>query len=226
MSRKFEVRREVVLPAAPEQVWQAIATPEGQAAWFMSLDDESADTLVKAATEGEGRRLEITAGTHAFEYIVEAGSGATTVLRFVHSGVLDDEWGDEYESMTGHGWDLYLFTLGEYLKHFPGRSSVYGSAEAPPGRDVWVKLLDTLGDPAVGETVRLPIGAGVVDLRNDHYLGIRTGNALVRFHERSKLGMPLAVGHHDYGPGADPEQIGATWSGWLATTANHTSRDN
>jgi uncharacterized protein YndB with AHSA1/START domain len=32
MSRDFEIRQEVVLGATPEQVWQAIATPEGQAA--------------------------------------------------------------------------------------------------------------------------------------------------------------------------------------------------
>ncbi|MEJ3658884.1 SRPBCC domain-containing protein [Actinomycetes bacterium KLBMP 9759] len=219
MSRRFEVRREVVLPASPEQVWQAIATPEGQAAWFMSLDDEGADALVEAADAADGHRLEITAGTHAFEYVVEAGSGATTVLRFVHSGVLDDEWGDEYESMTGQGWDLYLFTLGEYLEHFPGRGSVFGSAEAPAGRHVWENVLAGLGDPTVGDSVHLPVGAGVVDLRNEHYLGVRTDDALVRFHERSPLGLPLAVGHHDYGRGADPGRIAATWSDWLAATA-------
>jgi hypothetical protein len=28
------------------------------------------------------------------EYVIEAASGATTVLRFIQSGIVDDEWGD------------------------------------------------------------------------------------------------------------------------------------
>lgn len=232
MSRRFELRREVMLPASPDEVWRAIATREGQAGWFMtSADDldaeavdrhvEVVDTGTDEAITGEGggagpRRLEIRSGTHAMEYLIEAASGATTVLRFVHSGIVGDEWGDEFETMTGLGWDQYLFTLGEYLRHFPGRPAVYATAQAPAKPGVWQRVLAALDDPAEGNNVRLPVGRGVVDLHSPRYLGIRTPNALVRLHERTPLGMPVAVAHHDYTPSADPRRLAATWSGWLA----------
>jgi hypothetical protein len=239
VSRRFELRREVMLPAMPEEVWRAIATPEGQAGWFMTspnnldakTDDravEEVDTGTDQASTGEGgdpgpRRLQIRSGTHAMEYVIEAASGATTVLRFVHSGIVGDEWGDEwgdeFETMTGLGWDQYLFTLGEYLRHFSGRPAIYADAEAPSTPRVWQRVLATFDDPIEGDTVQLPVGRGVVDLRSDHYLGVRTPNALVRFHERSLLGMPVAVGHHDYTPGTDSHRLAATWSGWLAAVA-------
>jgi uncharacterized protein YndB with AHSA1/START domain len=33
MPREFECSRELVLPASPEQVWEAVATTAGNAAW-------------------------------------------------------------------------------------------------------------------------------------------------------------------------------------------------
>ena len=30
----------------------------------------------------------------------------TTVLRFVHSGILGDGWGDEFLDQTSQGWDM------------------------------------------------------------------------------------------------------------------------
>jgi len=214
VSAPFEIRREIVLPVPPEEVWRAIATPEGQAGWFMTgeADDGSAEM-------DPPRRLEQRFGTQAIEYVLEAASGATTVLRFVHSGMREDEWGDEWDTMQGAGWDLYLFTLGEYLRHFPGRPAVYAEAEAPAGPDVWRRVLAALGDPAAGATVDVPVGRGVVDIRTDHFLGIRTEHALIRFHERSLIGMVLAVGHHDMTPGADPTALADTWTAWLAEKA-------
>jgi uncharacterized protein YndB with AHSA1/START domain len=213
MSRPFEIRREVTLHASPEQVWHAIATREGQAGWFMSSESDDA-----ASVADPPHRLELRFGTQAMEYVVEAASGGTTVLRFVHSGILEEEWGDEFETMTGLGWDLYLFTLGEYLRHFPGRPAVYAEAEAPSTPDAWNRILSALGDPAEGDTVRCPVVSGVVDKRTDHYLGIRTANALIRFHERSPIGMPVAVGHHEYTTDADPRALTASWTTWLIET--------
>lgn len=215
MSTPFEIRRELALPVPPEEVWRAIATREGQAGWFMTVDDDGGAEIV----EEPPRRLETRFGTQAIEYVVEAASGATTVLRFVHSGMREDEWGDEWDTMTGGGWDLYLFTLGEYLRHFPGCPAVYTEAVAPAGPDVWRRVLAALGDPAVGAVTDTPVGRGVVDVRTGTFLGIRTGHALVRFHERSPIGMALAVGHHDMTPGADPQALSDTWTAWLAEKA-------
>jgi hypothetical protein len=216
VSRPFEIRREVVLPASPEEVWRAIATPEGQAGWFMTgPDPEEAGAEIDA---NPPQRLEQRFGTQAIEYVLEAVSGGTTVLRFVHSGMAEDDWGDEFETMTGFGWDLYLFTLGEYLRHFPGRPAVYVEAEAPHTPDAWKRILAALGDPGEADPVEILGVPGVVDKRTDHYLGVRTADSLVRFHERSLIGMPVAVGHHDYRPGVDVRATTAEWTRWFADT--------
>lgn len=214
MSRQFEIRRSVALPVPPERVWRAIATPEGQAAWFMPGDPDA-----EVDTEADRpHRLAVRFGTQAMEYVLETADGGTTVLRFVHSGILDGDWGDEFDAMTGAGWDLYLFTLGQYLRHFPDRPAVYAEADAPPAPDAWKRVLAALGDPAEGDGVRVLGTAGVVDFRSATHLGVRTAGALVRFHNRELIGLPVAVGHHDYTPGADPAALTTTWSAWLATT--------
>ncbi|GAA1846666.1 hypothetical protein GCM10009772_24960 [Pseudonocardia alni subsp. carboxydivorans] len=209
----FEIRREVALPASPDEVWRAIATPEGQAGWFMTVDAAYGDVV-----EEPPHRLEQRFGTQAVEYVVEAAGGGNAVLRFVHSGIREEDWGDEWETMTGLGWDLYLFTLGEYLRHFAGRPAVYAEAEAPARRDVWQDVLAALGDPREGDRVDTPVGSGVVDVRTGTHLGIRTGSALVRVHDRSLIGMGTAVGHHETGP-EDRHALAATWSAWLEAVA-------
>lgn len=217
MSRRFEVRRQVELPVPPEQVWRAIATPEGQAGWFMAGQDGGADSGVDGEADPP-HRLALRFGTQAMEYVLEATDGGTTVLRFVHSGIAEEDWSDEFDAMTGAGWDLYLFSLGQYLRHFPDRPAVYAEAEAPAAPDAWKRVLAALGDPAEGDGVRVPGATGVVDIRTEHHLGIRTASALVRFHERSLIGLPVAVGHHDYTPDADPAALTTTWTAWLAAT--------
>jgi hypothetical protein len=145
--------------------------------------------------------------------------------------VLGDEWGDEFESMTGKGWDMYLHTLAQYLEHFPGHPATYLEAEAPqsssePG--AWPVLLNALGlsaSVATGDRVRLtPAGLdpleGVVDYLTGNFLGIRTSDALYRFHGRAPIGMPIAVGHHIYSaPGSDAavdgERAAQRWQSWL-----------
>jgi hypothetical protein len=220
VSRPFEIRRQVALPAPPEEVWRAIATPGGQAGWFMTTDPP--DAAGAEVVEDPPHRLEQRFGTQAIEYVVEADDGGTAVLRFVHSGVLDGDWGGEFggefETMTGFGWDMYLFTLGEYLRHFPGRPAVYAEAQAPAEPDAWARIRAALGDPSEGRTVTTPVGAGVVDVSSEHYLGVRTATALLRFHERSLIGMPVAVGHHEMTPGADAAALTTTWTAWLAAT--------
>ena len=218
MSRPFEIRREVALPATPEQVWRAVATPEGQAGWFMTVPETPGEPAAEIEADPP-HRLVHRFGTQAIEYLVEARDGGSTVLRFVHSGMLEDDWGDEFETMTGFGWDLYLFTLGEYLRHFPDRPAVYAEAEAPSTPDAWRRILAALGDPAEGDPVGGP-HAGVVDRRTEHYLGIRTSDSLIRFHERSLIGMPVAVGHHDFTPGADAAVLTEAWTRWLADTTD------
>ena len=227
MSHEFEIRTSVALPATPEQVWQAVATPEGQATWFMAVPAEP------GADPSAGPGVEVWEPPHhllirpdatmAFEYLIEAGDGGTAVLRFVHSGVMDvadapPGWGEEFDAMNRAGWDMYFATLAAYLTHFPGRPATYAEAEATG--EVWERIRDTFGRPTTpGGTVTIELGGrtitGEVDYVAERFLGLRTADALIRFHERSGIGMPVAVSHHDY-TGADPDALTAAWRDWLS----------
>lgn len=232
MSKHFEIRKEVVLEATPEQVWHAIATPEGQAAWS---PDPYASGEGLDIVEDPLRRLEVrtpaepNGAFHAFEYLIESRDEATTVLRFVHSGFLGEDWEAEfnYEELTSYGWDMYLHTLAQYLAHFAGRPSAYVTAQAPDGavtHDSWVALERALGLDGpleVGDQVHLtPEGLdpikGVVDyvVPGEDFLAVRGGDGLYRFHSMERMGMPIAIGHYIYDD-VDREQVEQRWSGWL-----------
>ncbi len=66
----------------------------------------------------------------------------------MHSGFLSDDWGTEFEDQSSHGWDMYLYTLAQYLKYFTGRPGTYVYAEGPKteeGHDAWAILTEGLG---------------------------------------------------------------------------------
>ncbi|SFB15670.1 Uncharacterized conserved protein YndB, AHSA1/START domain [Amycolatopsis marina] len=228
MGREFELSKEIELPASPEEVWSAIATEQGLAAWFMPMEiDPESD----GGNEWEPpRKLTIRTpeaedgSTNAFEYLIEGKAGGTSVLRFVHSGVLGDDWSDEYEGMTSSGWDMYLFTLAQYLRHFHGRPASYVEAEAPAVGG-WERLRRVLGSVRLGGQVEvsLPGGpriVGEVDYLSEKFIGLRTADELIRFHERSVIGLPIAVSDHHYGALADPQRRAESWQQWLAATGD------
>ena len=226
MGHEFELPKEIELPASPEEAWRAIATGPGVTAWFMpmEIDPESPEVTdwepprkltIRIPAAGDG-------STHAFEYLIEGRDGGTSVLRFVHSGVLGDDWSDEYEGMTSSGWDMYLFTLAQYLRHFRGRPASYVEAEAPAAGG-WDRLRRLLGPVRLGGQVSigLPDGSqirGEVDYLTEKYIGLRTSDELIRFHERSAMGLPIAVSDHYYGALADPRRA-ESWQHWLAAAA-------
>ena len=139
MAREFEIRREVELPATPEQVWQAVATGDGTAAWMFPVA-EGAPSRVGEVWAGHTvkafdppRHLHVSAEgpdgqvMNALEYLIEARDGGTVVLRYVHSGVFADDWDNQYDA-AGQHTDFYLHTLGQYLRYF--RAS--GPPTSPP----------------------------------------------------------------------------------------------
>jgi hypothetical protein len=228
--REFSIRREIELPATPDEVWRAIATGPGLTAWFGPMEAPEPDSPAVTAWE-PGRRLEVRppagpdGSTHAFEYVISTRAGSTW-LRFVHSGIAGDDWSDEYGDTTASGWDMYLQTLAAYLRHFADRPATFVAAEAPPssaGADAWPRLLRALGvaeDARPGEPVTLAPAAprpvdGVLDYLTPGFLGVRTADALYRFHGRPGLGMPVAVGHHVYGETVDGALLTKRWQAWL-----------
>jgi uncharacterized protein YndB with AHSA1/START domain len=245
MSREFEIHKKAALRATPEQVWDAIATGPGIAAWLMGpytvepgeggkvrlelgeYVEESTITGWQPPSRFAVRSREAPDGTfQAFEYLIEAGEGGSSVLRFVHNGFVGDDWTTEYDDMTSRGWDLYLHTLGQYLEHFAGRAATFVSADGPESSadpQAWTVLLRALGlsgTPAVGERIRIAVDGlppidGVLDYFSPSHLGLRTETALYRFHGRSAIGMSIGAGHHVFSPATESAE---PWEAWLAKT--------
>jgi hypothetical protein len=230
MGEPFEIRKEIPLDATPGAVWEAIATAGGLAAWFMPMEIDPASPTVEAHEPGRRLSVRLPEGPdgsfHAFEYLIEDAGPGRAVLRFVHRGFTSDDWGDDYETVTGSGWDMYLHTLSQYLSHFAARPALYLEAEGPPASaddTHWPRLLAALGlpDPAKeGTGVRLDLPGvgpveGTVDYVAPNFIGLRAPHALIRFHGRGR-GMPVAVSQHTYLETFDGASAQRGWESWLA----------
>ena len=232
MPHEFECKREVVLPADPDRVWEAIATTEGVTAWQFPIPVPGAGDSGTTWDPPHhfGVRMEQGEWFNALEYVIEGREGGTTVLRYAHSGIFLDDWDNQLDAVQQHT-DFYLHTLGQYLEYFDGRPATYiGDATAGlqgPDRsaqpDGFDRLRAALGvgiDVAEGQTVTLPVVlpgpvAGVVDYATVNFLGIRTSNALYRFFGRNAFGMPVGMSIHVFDPTIDPAATRSAWERWL-----------
>jgi uncharacterized protein YndB with AHSA1/START domain len=246
MGHEFEVRKEITLDATPEQVWEAIATGPGIDAWFMGRNqveprEGGAARMTLAGVTEEStvtaweppKRLAIQGSQAedgsfmAFEYLIEGRDDGTTVLRLVQSGVLGGDWETEYEALRT-GWDLYLHTLGQYLRWFPGRSATVVSAVQPQAADpddAWTVLereLGLVGAVTEGDQARLTVPGsppidGVVDYAGlPTFLGVRTSDGLYRFiHSGPLRGNVVVLGHHIFVDEVDQTELERAWQSWL-----------
>ena len=241
MTHPFEIELATTLPATPEEVWEAIATGPGIDSWFMGRNQVEPREGGVAAMETGGHREEalITAfepGKRfasrtspgpdgrfmAFEYLLEGRYDGSTVLRVVHSGLLGDDWQDEYDALR-RGWPFHLHTLREYLARFPGRSGVPVFAVVPTGerpagdvRAALTRALSLTAPVGVGARVRaapagLPPLDGEVAWADDERLEVITADGIYTFH--GFAGVVLAF-HHLFGPDTDGAE--AAWQRWLA----------
>ena len=126
MPPQFECNREVLLPATPEEVWEAVATSAGNAAWLFP-NEINPDVPATKAWEPPRHfavRMEQGDWFNALEFVIEGREGATSTLRYMHSGIFVEDWDRQYDAVHQHT-DFYLHTLGEYLRHFKGRTATY-----------------------------------------------------------------------------------------------------
>jgi uncharacterized protein YndB with AHSA1/START domain len=169
-----EIRAEIEVPGTPEQVWEAIATGPGISSWFMPAQFEGREGAEIVFGHGEGfestgrvavweppQRFVYDEGempgadheqTIATEWLVEARSGGTCVVRVVMSGFGP---GDDFEKAResfGSGWKTALNDLRLYLTHFAGQDAAPITASGTGGGrtrdDVWAQLTEALGVPA------------------------------------------------------------------------------
>jgi uncharacterized protein YndB with AHSA1/START domain len=231
VSKEFETHLDAIVPATPEQVWDAIATGPGISSWFVghteidgqtvrtafgddwippghvTAADQPAHFAYRTDTAPDGRFI-------AYEYLVEGRDQSSTVLRTVTSGFLPgDDWAGEYEAMR-YGTSMFFATLLEYLHHFPGRPATPITAFGPLSE---ARLHATLGlndphpgDPVQAELPGLPAIDGQVYYTNPHTLGIRTPDALYRFLRGFHGG--LVASHSLFTPGPAPT---TAWTAFL-----------
>jgi uncharacterized protein YndB with AHSA1/START domain len=189
-TRRIEV--EVEVPGTPEEVWKAIATGPGIAAWFVPAEIEPRAGGAISFDHGPG--IDAPRGTvtawdrpHRFayeepwegetrlgtEFLVEARAGGTCTVRLVSSlfGATQD-WDAELDQMD-EGWHGFLANLRLYLTHFPGQraSLITATGNAPTSHDrAWADLraalgLELDGDRAATTAPGVPALAGTIELR-------------------------------------------------------------
>jgi uncharacterized protein YndB with AHSA1/START domain len=186
-SRSVEAEAEV--PGTPEQVWEAIATGPGISSWFVPTEfeqpaggtpvktvshfaaDASMDAVATITAWDPPRRFVAESPGEgpndpavATEWIVEARSGGSCVVRVVHSWFASsDDWDEQFEGYT-HGWPSFFRILRLYLTHFRGQRcaafQVMAFGPAPTAK-AWSALAGPLGlSRAVeGDAVTSPDGA-------------------------------------------------------------------
>ncbi|HYB48664.1 MAG TPA: SRPBCC domain-containing protein [Streptosporangiaceae bacterium] len=245
MGHEFAQHHAAEVPATPDEVWAAIATGPGIDSWFMGRNEVKAGAGGRVRTVfGEytpeleitgwdpGHRFAYRGGQDpdgrfiAYEFLIEARAGASTVLRTVTSGFLPGEdWAEEYEAMT-LGGELYFRTLVEYLSYFAGRFAVPVTAFAPPGtswsrdRALLCRELGLTDQPKPGDRVRFGGEAGAADgavyVANAHAIGVRAPDALYRF--MRGFAKPVIAAHHLFGESAEPDDARRAWEAWLRRT--------
>jgi uncharacterized protein YndB with AHSA1/START domain len=245
MAHPFELTNQFEVDATPEEVWEAIATGPGVDAWFMGRNEiepreggttrmampgsteEATVTVWEPPRRFASRTPEGPDGSfHAFEYLVEGREKGSTVVRWVHSGFLGENWEAEYEGLS-EGDPMYFDKLRVYLTYFRGRRATPVMVFGPqvPDRDkAWELFHRGLGltaPPSLGDSVRLtpeglPVLKGVVDWLSRDFLGVRTDDGIYRFMHISVFGGPTGVGHHIFVDGLDQEEAEGAWGSWLA----------
>ena len=185
-SGRRSVQVEVEVPGTPEEVWQAIATGPGVSSWFVPTEVEERDGVPIAVRGNFGPGMESLATVTewdpprrfaaksedlgpnappvATEWIVEARSGGTCVVRVVHSLFASgDDWDNQLEGWE-HGWPGFFRILRLYLTHFRGQrcsASQLGGVDSEPKSKTWAVLTGSLGlaGATKGQQVRTPAGA-------------------------------------------------------------------
>jgi uncharacterized protein YndB with AHSA1/START domain len=201
MGKDFETHLDAVVPATPEQVWDAIATGPGISSWYIGhteIDGQQVRTSFGDDWLPTGNVTDATPPHHfahrtdtqpdgrflAAEYFVEGRDRSATVLRTVTSGFIPgDDWSGEYEAMQ-YGTALFFATLVDYLTYFPGQAATPSTRIGQPVTDwpaAWRSLTDLLGLDPAPRRGDITANGGTVYFTNPHTLGIRTDAGFFRY---------------------------------------------
>ena len=221
MTHPFEVRDEFTVDATPEQVWEAIASGPGVDSWLMGRTE--IDSASKTATFDMFGNVD---GTFmAMEWLIESRDGGGAVVRFVHSGLLGENWEAEYNGLSV-GDHAYMRKLAVYLKHFaPRTAKVSLFLPGPITKDSWAAMTAAVGvsaDAADGQPARLsvpgiePVDGTVEFVTSPSFVGMRTDDAMyMLIHGYND--MVFATAH--YFDDRDPSTETEAWQNWLGGLA-------
>lgn len=244
---------EIEVPGSPEQVWEAVATAAGISAWFLPTDSEerlggrlithmgpedapaditaweppyrfayAEDIAAMMGKEGEA----VTPLTS--EFLVEARSGGTCVVRVVSSGFgVGAAWEQEFIDDMAADWLPFFEQLKVYLTHFPGQRATTFTAQHPVrgSRDeIQASICQVLGVDGPGSRVEHRDVTGTVE-QLDPVLLLRLDApvpGMVRIGTGGPAGADATevMGYLFPPAGADPTAVAevqqATWSSFLA----------
>lgn len=189
----YRLEFSVEVPGTPEQVWEAIATGRGMSAWFLPTRVEEREGGALHFSMGpemgsDGRvtrwdpphRLvyeedwaalmgkdpdELSALTS--EFLVEARSGGTCVVRVTSSGFgTGAAWESEFWDDMGANWMPFFDNLRLYLAHFAGQDATQldVSTSRPGDPDaVWARFRDAVGLGEAGTAVEVRDTSGTIE---------------------------------------------------------------
>ncbi len=218
----YRLEFSVEVPGTPEQVWQAVATAKGMSAWFLptELEEREGGSLHFSMGPEMGSDGHVTAwdpprrivyeedwaalmgmdpdslSPLTSEFLVEAQSGGTCVVRVTSSGFgTGADWESEFWDDMGTSWLPFFDNLRLYLAHFPGQEAtpLEANVSHPGDADaLWSTLLDALGLSDVGAPIEVCGTTGTVE-------SVGTRQALIRL--TGPVPGMLTVSTHDAGDG-------------------------
>lgn len=199
----YRLEFSVEVPGTPQEVWQAVATAQGMSAWFLPtvLEEREGGALrfemgPEMGSEGRVVRWDPphrlvyeedwaalmgkdpdTLSALTSEFVVEARSGGTCVVRVTTSGFgTGADWESPWWEAMGLDWKPYFDHLRLYLARFAGQQAVPLEAGASfPGDavTVWRTLHDALALGDEGATVDVRGATGVVEKVGDRHTLVR-----------------------------------------------------
>ncbi|MEV8313200.1 SRPBCC domain-containing protein [Streptomyces sp. NPDC059900] len=236
--KEFEIEREFEVDASPAEVWDALTTGTGGWLWPMEYEPREGGAAPSGGTVTRWDpphrltgRVENSDGLppgqtlNQLDHTIEPRDGGRrSWVRYVHSGILTDDWESRHEAAGKHA-DFYLHTLRQYLTYFPGLPVTFTALEGPApaaAPDAFARLGRRLGlpdDASEGARVRVDAPGehldAMIDFRSRHFIGLRTETALLRFFGRNHFGAPVGLSIHDFAPHADPKGTELAWRDWL-----------
>ena len=254
---------EVEVPGTPDAVWHAIATAEGISSWMMPTEMDA--RVGGAVTFHMGPEAESKGHVTAYEptrrivyeedwaslmgrpgadvtplvteFLVEARSGGTSVVRVVTSAFgTGADWENEFFEEMNNGWVPMLDNLRLYVANFPGQNAtpLFGGSEfgGVSPEEAIAAARDALGITGeVGEPVSARGIRGRVERSIDRHFLVRLESpitGLLSFYSWSSEG---GSGVHltGYLFSADAvdyvEREQAAWQEWLDEVASGASVD-